>query len=95
MAEGRKQVATRISEDAWEVLQIGLLIEGVDSVQDLLRPVVEKYAASLEQEAEVREIREQIRSYKDRRRGVTSLPAPRSAKGKGGRGKASDTADQR
>lgn len=94
MAKGQKQVATRISEDAWEVLQIGMLVERSESVQDLLRPVVERYAEALEQEAEVREIREQVRAYQDRKRGVTSLPTQDSEKEKRRRRESSSTGNQ-
>lgn len=68
-----KQVATRVSADAWRVLQVGLLVEGRATVQDLLRPVVEEYAQRLYAEPEVRAILEEADRYEGRKRGVTRL----------------------
>lgn len=90
MASQNKQVATRVSAEVWEVLQIGLLVEGVDTMQDLLRPVIEAYAAELEKADEVRAIRESARKFQDRKRGITTLRSAGStgSKRQGGRKKA-------
>lgn len=78
-----RQVSTRVSEDVLEMLQIGMLVEGVDTMQDLLRPVVEAYAEELRKDKEIRALRDGARKVKDRKRGVSRLPAAkRSAKGR-------------
>jgi hypothetical protein len=75
MASKKKQVATRVSSEVWEILQIGLLVEGADTMQDLLQPVVEAYARDLEKEEEVQAIRANARKFQDRKRGITRLPS--------------------
>lgn len=70
-------VATRVSTDALETLQIGMLIERAESMQELLRPVVEDYAARLAAEPEVQAIRKQVEDYGDRKAGVDRLPPRR------------------
>ncbi|HKB50731.1 MAG TPA: hypothetical protein VKC63_04820 [Solirubrobacterales bacterium] len=95
MASQKKQVATRVSSDVWEVLQIGLLVEGADTMQDLLQPVVEAYAEELEKAEEVQAIRANARKFQDRKRGITRLQSTRSEKSKPhrrGRGAAKDSA---
>lgn len=86
MASQSKQVATRVSPEVWKILQIGLLVEGADTMQDLLRPVVEAYAQELERADEVRAIRASAQKYQDRQRRVTSLrPAASTAPKKSSR----------
>jgi len=77
MPANNRQVATRVSNDVFEMLQIGLLVEGVETMQDLLRPVVEAYAEQLQEDKEIRALRDGARKVKDRKRGVSSLPAAR------------------
>jgi hypothetical protein len=81
-ASDSKQVATRVAPTTWEVLQIGLLLEDVETVQDLLRPVVEEYAERLEREPEVQAILKEVRGYQARKSGVSRLPRARSRSGR-------------
>lgn len=69
-----RQVATRVPPETWELLQVGLLIEGVETMQDLLRPVIESYARTLSEEPEVVAIRENMAHYRDRKQGIDRIP---------------------
>lgn len=69
-----KQVATRVDLDTWEILRIGLLVTGADGMQELLRPVIEKYAKTLEAEPEVQKIATETHAFRSRKSGVTKLP---------------------
>jgi uncharacterized alpha-E superfamily protein len=60
-------VATRVSIDTWKVLQIGLLLEQVETMQELLRPVVERYAREIEGEPEAKAILKRTRTYQARK----------------------------
>jgi hypothetical protein len=75
-------VATRISPDAFAVLQVALLTEGAESMQDLLRPVVEQYAAELAAEPEVEAIMERVKDYRARKAGVRRLRNGRQSRDK-------------
>jgi hypothetical protein len=63
-----------VSEDAFRILQIGLLVEEVETMQDLLRPIVEAYVRQLSEEPEVQAILAEAGRYRDRTKGVTRLP---------------------
>ena len=69
-----KLVATRVSPSAFRVLQIALVVEGAESMQELLRPIVEAYAKALEAEPEVRAIMDNVDEYRARKTGVARLP---------------------
>jgi hypothetical protein len=73
-------VAVRIAPAAYDVLQVGLLLEGAESMQELLRPVVEEYAKRLEAEPELQSIMDDVEAYRARKAGVERLP-----RAKGGR----------
>jgi hypothetical protein len=72
-----RQVATRVSSGTWELLQVAMLVEGAETMQDLLCPVVEGYARRLAEAPEVKAILESSRAYRDRKQGVTRLKRPR------------------
>ena len=75
-----RQVATRVSAETWELLQVGLLIEGADTMQDLLRPIVDRYARELSEAPEVQRILKEVAAYRDRRSGVERLDSRRGSK---------------
>jgi hypothetical protein len=77
MKDDTKLVATRISPEAFETLQIALLAEEAESMQELLRPVIEEYARSVAGEPEVQAINTSLQTYRDRKRGVKRLPKSR------------------
>lgn len=66
--EKTKLVATRVPLEVWKTLQIGLVVENVETMQDLLRPIVEEYAVRLEQQPEVQAIAEKVETYQARKR---------------------------
>ena len=79
-----RQVATRVSPETWELLQVALLVEGAETMQELLCPVVEDYARRLSDAPEVKAIQQSARAYRDRKQGVKrlerrSVGAPKSA----------------
>ncbi len=76
-SENTKQVATRVSSETFDTLQIALIVEGVETMQELLRPVVEEYARTLADEPEVKAINSSVGAYRDRKRGVKRLPEDR------------------
>ena len=73
--EAARQVATRVSKETLEVLQLGLLLDDAETMQDLLRPVVEDYARRLAAEPEVQAMRRSARRYRDRKQGLSRLPS--------------------
>src|SRR4051812_48486464 len=73
-----RQVATRVSQDAWQILQIGLLVEGAATMQQLLRPVVEAYASELAAQSEEQAIKRNAEAYQDQNRGVARLQGSQS-----------------
>ena len=77
MKDDTKLIATRISPEAFEVLQIALLAEQADSMQELLRPVIEEYANVLGREPEVQAVKTNLQAYRDRKQGVKRLPRNR------------------
>ena len=74
--DGLEQVATRIPTESVRVLQLVAAAER-KSMTDLLRPVLEEYAATLVQEPEVARMLEQADQWAERSSGVPSLPARR------------------
>jgi hypothetical protein len=68
-----RQVATRISDDDFRVLQVGLVVEDASTMQDLLRPVIERFARELEREPEVAKILRESQAYRDRKSGVRRI----------------------
>lgn len=68
-----EQVLTRVSSDAHRVLEIARAAER-KSMTELLRPVVEEYAARLAKEPEIAAMLEQARKYEARKKGVQLLP---------------------
>jgi hypothetical protein len=76
-ASDAKQVATRVSPRTWEILQVAMLLEKAESLQSLLRPVVEEWAEQLATtEPEVARMLEQLDGYQARKRGVTPIRSP-------------------
>jgi plasmid stability protein len=71
--EHTHQVATRVSTETREILTAGLLTERAESMQELLRPVVEAYAEKLEKEPEVKTILAEIDKYQSRKHGIRKL----------------------
>jgi hypothetical protein len=69
-----RQVATRISPDAHETLEVLRLVEGAESMQELLRPVIEDFAARMGEDPEIAAIRTRVQAARDRRQGVNRLP---------------------
>ena len=67
------QVATRVSNEAWEILLVGLVAERAPSMQELLRPAVEGYAEKLEKEPEVKAILAEVDKYQSRKHGIKKL----------------------
>jgi hypothetical protein len=67
-----RQVSTRVSPEAFALLEIGTLVEKL-SMQDLLRPIVEEYAQELSRQPEVIAIAEQVEAYQTRTTGVERL----------------------
>jgi hypothetical protein len=78
-SDDTKQVATRVSREAFDTLQVALIVEGVDTMQELLRPVVEDYARRLADEPEVKAINASVSAYRDRKRRTKRAPASRKA----------------
>lgn len=71
-----RQIATRVPEETWRILQVGLLIEEAETMQELLRPVVEEYARHLAAQPEVQAIIGEVERYRDRKQGIRRLPPP-------------------
>jgi hypothetical protein len=74
--DDQRQVATRVSPETWDTLQIGMLVEKL-SMQDLLRPVIETYARELAEQPEVIAIAEQVEAYQAKTTGVEPLKKQR------------------
>lgn len=68
-----KQVATRIPEDDFEVLKIGMVLTGAHTMQELLQPVVAAYVEELREQPEVKRIQEDAQAFRDRSSGVTRI----------------------
>jgi hypothetical protein len=76
--DDRKIVATRVSAETLRVLQVALVAEGAETMQELLRPVIEEYARKMEGQPEVRAIIESVEDYRARKAGVERLsPRPK------------------
>jgi hypothetical protein len=71
-----KQVATRVSPETWQVLQLALVMAEVDTLQDLLRPVVEEFAKEFAGAPEYQAIKDELAAYRARVQGVESLKRP-------------------
>lgn len=87
-------VATRVSPEAFDVLQIALLAEGAESMQELLRPIVEEYAEKLAREPEVRAIMDSVEDYRARKAGVRRLRGSRPSRGEASDPESSTNADE-
>ncbi len=74
-----QQVLTRVSSDAHRVLEIARAAER-KSMTELLRPVVEDYAAQLANEPEIAAMLDHARKYEARKKGVKLLPDKRATK---------------
>ena len=71
--DGLEPALTRVSRAAHRVLEIACVAER-KSMTELLRPVVEDYAARLEDEPEIAAMLNQARKYEARKKGVELLP---------------------
>jgi hypothetical protein len=74
--EELEQALTRVSREAHRVLEVACVAER-KSMTELLRPVVEDYAAQLAKEPEIAAMLDQARKYEARKKGVELLPEKR------------------
>ena len=68
-----RQVATRVGADTFEILHLAMTLEGAATMQDLLRPVVESFAAALREEPEIQEMLKLSEQYRARKSKVQEL----------------------
>jgi hypothetical protein len=79
-----KLVSTRVSREIWDVLQVAAVVEGAETQQALLKPVIEDYAERMRQEPEVRAMLEETEKYRARKSPVTDIgPAHKRRKQEG------------
>lgn len=79
-----KLVSTRVSREIWDVLQVVAAVEGAETQQALLQPVIEAYAERMRQEPEVRAMLEQVDKYRARKSSVTDLGPARKRRNQEG-----------
>jgi hypothetical protein len=68
-----KLVSTRVSREIWDVLQVAAVVEGAETQQALLQPVIEAYAETMRQEPEVQAMLEQADKYRARKSPVADI----------------------
>jgi hypothetical protein len=72
-----KLVATRVSREVWDVLQVVAIVEDAGTMQDLLQPVVEAYATRMGEEPEVQTILGEAAKYRARKSPVSHISQAR------------------
>jgi hypothetical protein len=68
-----KLVSTRVSREIWDILQVAAVVEGAETQQALLQPVIEAYADKMREEPEVQAMLEQAHKYRSRKSPVTDI----------------------
>ena len=69
----RRLAAGRVSQDAWDVLEIVRVARGVKTMQDTVGPILEEYASRRAVEPEIKEALKAIRAV----RTIEESPRPR------------------
>jgi hypothetical protein len=66
--EELKLIGVRVSRDAWRTLRAAMIVEEADSMQELLRPVLEQHATDLSRQRAVKAVVKQVTTEQTRRR---------------------------
>ena len=79
----RRLAAGRVSQDAWDVLEIVRVARGVKSMQDTVGPILEEYASRRAEEPEIKDALKAIRAVRVTEETPPSRPRRRNRPPKG------------